>query len=51
MAGVIKSLAALKVVAQGEGLGLMEAMVECVRKSCTLGEISDTLREVFGEYH
>ena len=51
MAGVKKSLVGLKTVAQGEGLGLMEAMVECVRRSCTLGEISDTLREVFGEYH
>jgi methylmalonyl-CoA mutase N-terminal domain/subunit len=51
VAGVNHSLAALKTVAQGEGLGLMDAMVECVRKSCTLGEISDTLREVFGEYH
>lgn len=51
MAAVNHSLAALKVVAEGQGLGLMEAMVECVRRSCTLGEISDTLREVFGEYH
>jgi methylmalonyl-CoA mutase N-terminal domain/subunit len=51
IAGVGQSLAALKAVAQGEGLGLMDAMVECVRRSCTLGEISDTLRDVFGEYH
>jgi methylmalonyl-CoA mutase N-terminal domain/subunit len=48
---VRNSLAALTQVAQGEGLGLMEAIVECVRQSCTLGEISDALRGVFGEFH
>jgi methylmalonyl-CoA mutase N-terminal domain/subunit len=29
---------------------LMTSIVECVRASCTLGEISDTLRGVFGEH-
>jgi methylmalonyl-CoA mutase N-terminal domain/subunit len=29
---------------------LMSPIVECVRSSCTLGEISDTLRGVFGEH-
>ena len=48
---VKSSLEALQKVAQGTGEGLMAAMVECVRCSCTLGEISDTLRAVFGEYH
>ena len=48
---VKSSLGALQKVAQGTGEGLMAAMVECVRCSCTLGEISDTLRAVFGEYH
>jgi methylmalonyl-CoA mutase N-terminal domain/subunit len=50
-ARVKSSLEALQKVAQGTGEGLMAAMVECVRCSCTLGEISDTLRAVFGEYH
>jgi len=50
-APVKASLEALRGVAQGSGEGLMAAMVECVRCSCTLGEISDTLRTVFGEYH
>ena len=29
---------------------IMPAVVEAVENKCTLGEISDTLREVFGEY-
>jgi methylmalonyl-CoA mutase N-terminal domain/subunit len=49
------SLQALSAAAQGASQGpqgrLMAAMVECVRNSCTLGEISDALRAVFGEYH
>lgn len=44
------ALAALRKVAQGSD-GVMPAIVECVRQSCTLGEISDELRQVFGEYH
>jgi methylmalonyl-CoA mutase N-terminal domain/subunit len=45
------ALNALRGVAEGTQIGLMAAMVECVRSSCTLGEISDVLRGVFGEYH
>jgi methylmalonyl-CoA mutase N-terminal domain/subunit len=32
------------------GENIMPAVVEAVENKCTLGEISDTLREVFGEY-
>jgi methylmalonyl-CoA mutase N-terminal domain/subunit len=49
-AKVDKSLGDLKRVAEGASEGLMAAMVECVRNACTLGEISDALRAVFGEY-
>jgi methylmalonyl-CoA mutase N-terminal domain/subunit len=43
------SLAALKKVAQGEE-NLMAPILDCVRANCTLGEICDVLRGVFGEY-
>jgi methylmalonyl-CoA mutase N-terminal domain/subunit len=29
----------------------MPLVIEAVEKQCTLGEISDTLRKVFGEYN
>ena len=29
---------------------IMPAVLDCVENKCTLGEIADTLREVFGEY-
>jgi methylmalonyl-CoA mutase N-terminal domain/subunit len=32
------------------GDNLMPAVLEAVENKCTLGEIADTLREVFGEY-
>ena len=32
------------------GENIMPAVVEAVERLCTLGEIADTLREVFGEY-
>lgn len=32
------------------GENLMPAVLQAVEQKCTLGEISDTLREVFGEY-
>ncbi|HRF17507.1 MAG TPA: methylmalonyl-CoA mutase family protein, partial [Chitinophagaceae bacterium] len=32
------------------GDNLMPAVLEAVESKCTLGEIADTLREVFGEY-
>lgn len=34
----------------GNGENLMPAVLEAVENKCTLGEIADTLREVFGEY-
>jgi methylmalonyl-CoA mutase N-terminal domain/subunit len=48
---VQESLAALRVIAEGKQDTLMEGIVACVRNSCTLGEISDVLRAVFGEHH
>ncbi len=30
---------------------LMPAIIECVRTRCTLGEIADALRAVFGDFH
>ena len=44
-----KSLEALKDGADS-GINLMPLIIECVRKSATLGEISDALRAKFGEY-
>ena len=49
-AKVSTALKALESVANGDG-DLMPHIVECVRSSCTLGEISDQLRAVFGEHH
>jgi methylmalonyl-CoA mutase N-terminal domain/subunit len=43
------SLADLKKVAKGDG-NLMVPILECVRAYCTLGEMCDILRGVFGEY-
>jgi methylmalonyl-CoA mutase N-terminal domain/subunit len=48
-AKVKESLAALKKAAQGTD-NLRPPIVEAVKAYATLGEISDTLREVFGEY-
>jgi methylmalonyl-CoA mutase N-terminal domain/subunit len=47
---VAQALAALKAAAQGNE-NLMPQVVTCVRAAATLGEISDVLREVFGEFH
>jgi methylmalonyl-CoA mutase N-terminal domain/subunit len=47
--GFRKSLDELKRVAQGDG-NLMVPILSCVRAYCTLGEICDALRSVFGEY-
>ena len=33
-----------------DGTNLMPAVIDAVKARCTLGEISDTLREVFGVY-
>jgi len=43
------SLAGLKKIAEGDG-NLMAPILDCVRTHCTLGEICDVLRGVFGEY-
>ena len=32
------------------GENIMPIVIEAVENKCTLGEIADTLREVFGEY-
>jgi len=44
-----KALAELKSVAESEK-NMMPVIIEAVRARATLGEISDQLREVFGEY-
>ncbi|MFA5909482.1 MAG: methylmalonyl-CoA mutase family protein [Vicinamibacterales bacterium] len=46
---VRRALAALKEVAQGSG-NTMVPLLECVRAYATVGEMCDTLREVWGEY-
>ena len=43
-------LADLKKTAEGTG-NLLEPMKKALRARATLGEVSDVLREVFGEYH
>jgi len=48
-AAVERSLARLRDVATGGG-NLVPAIVECVDRSVTLGEISDALRALFGEH-
>jgi methylmalonyl-CoA mutase N-terminal domain/subunit len=48
-ARVKETLADLKKTAQGTG-NLVPPILEAVKAYATLGEISDTLREVFGEY-
>jgi methylmalonyl-CoA mutase N-terminal domain/subunit len=44
-----RSLQNLKKIAEGDG-GLMVPILESVRAYCTLGEICNVLRDVFGEY-
>ena len=46
---VNESLKKLQVTAKGDG-NIMPDIIHCVRNNCTLGEISDTLRQVFGEH-
>jgi methylmalonyl-CoA mutase N-terminal domain/subunit len=48
-AAVSQTLAQLKTAAQGAD-NLMPPILSAVRTLATLGEICDTLREVFGEY-
>lgn len=44
------ALAKLEALGQGSGF-LMPQIVACVEAHCTLGEMSDSLRRVWGEYH
>jgi methylmalonyl-CoA mutase N-terminal domain/subunit len=46
---VKETLAILKKTAQGKG-NVVPPILEAVKAYATIGEISDTLREVFGEY-
>lgn len=47
VAGCLERLSA----AAREGTNLMPPVLEAVEKDCTLGEIADTLRKIFGEHH
>lgn len=47
---VEKSLEELRKAAMTEDVNLMPLIIDAVRNRCTLGEIMDTLRDVFGEY-
>jgi methylmalonyl-CoA mutase, N-terminal domain len=50
-AGAVESaLAAVRETARGDG-NLLFPMRDALRARATLGEVSDALREVFGEYH
>jgi methylmalonyl-CoA mutase N-terminal domain/subunit len=46
---VNKSLAAITEIARGDG-NLMPAIIDAVRAYATIGEISDAMREVFGQF-
>jgi methylmalonyl-CoA mutase N-terminal domain/subunit len=48
-ARVAAGLASLRRAAAGQD-NLMPSILDCVRSYCTLGEIVDALRAVFGEY-
>jgi len=47
--GAAKALDRVEATARGDG-NLMPAILDAVRSYCTLGEISDAMRRVFGEY-
>jgi methylmalonyl-CoA mutase N-terminal domain/subunit len=44
-----QKLSQLKSVAQSKE-NVMPSIIDCVKNDCTLGEIADTFRDVFGEY-
>ena len=46
---VVRTLDALKTAAAGDA-NTMPLILDCVKSHCTVGEISDALREVFGTY-
>jgi methylmalonyl-CoA mutase N-terminal domain/subunit len=45
-----EALAALREAASSDGSPLMEATITCVEAGATVGEISDALRDAWGEY-
>ena len=45
-----RALDALKAGAEDPGVNTMPLLVDCARADCTLGEMCDALRPVFGEY-
>jgi methylmalonyl-CoA mutase N-terminal domain/subunit len=47
---VSRALSDLGRLAKDEGANVMPGILECVRSSCTVGEICGVLREHFGEY-
>ena len=47
--GVNERLNNLKVIAKSNN-NIMPAILDCVRNQCTLGEISNTLRDIFGTH-
>ena len=47
--GVNEKLRNLKVSAKSND-NIMPAILDCVRNQCTLGEISNTLRDIFGTH-
>ncbi len=47
---VTKSLDELKKAAQDEQVNIVPFILECVKNYCTVGEISNILREIWGEY-
>jgi methylmalonyl-CoA mutase N-terminal domain/subunit len=47
---VERALRAVRVAAEGTA-NLLPPMKEALRARATLGDVSDVLREVFGEYH
>ncbi len=46
---VVRTLDALRAGAQGEA-NTMPLILDCVKSYCTVGEVSDAMREVFGTY-
>ena len=45
-----ESLKKLQITAKGDK-NIMPDIIHCVKNKCTLGEISDTLRLIFGEHY
>jgi len=45
-----RSLDALRTGAEDPSANTMPLLIECARADCTLGEMCDALRPVFGEY-